>query len=147
MKEFLIVLSIVVIISIILFSIDYKEKTAKSEKNGGLKTKYKGFVDYVDEPLRVNKMELVTNTGNRLEYRFPIRKNNQLLGYIHLGIYDVYTSIIYCNAVSINGYKHKGFSKEIKNLNFLEPSDYDQLFHSFLVAITNSDDFYKLEFE
>ncbi|OFY42378.1 MAG: hypothetical protein A2X18_10855 [Bacteroidetes bacterium GWF2_40_14] len=147
MSTILIIIAGVVIYSIIRFAIDYYNTAQKNTLKGGLITKHQAFAEYCASPLRMNRMELVINSGDRLEYRLPIKNNDAIVGYIHFGIYDVFTVVAYCKAVSKNGYTHKGFSKEINNWRNFDSTDYDPIFESLFAAIVNSKDFQLLGFE
>jgi len=150
-----IIILIVVVVLIINFKNDSKKMSDRYSKQGGLINRFPGFVRYCTQPLSAleeKKMELVFNTGNKIEYRLPVKINNELRGHIHFGLNHSYGTIAYCNAVSQNGNRHKGFIFEIKNplkIPNYEPSEfeYDQIFSSLLSQMASTDEFQKLELD
>jgi hypothetical protein len=140
----------VIIVGVILFVIikfiaDSNKVSNQNTQNGGLINKHKSFADYCDNPLSTFRMELVKNTGSILEYRLPIKNDYGLKGYIHFGIEDKFTVVVFCSAVSANGSRHKGFMREVKNWQTMDSDDYNQIFESMMSAMTSSDDFAKLD--
>jgi hypothetical protein len=142
----LVILGIVAFI-IYRFSSDQNKIVKNNINNGGLINKHKTFVQYCDNPLSSTRMELVTNNGSTLEYRIPIKKDNKLKGYIHFGLKDTFTVIIFCNAVSVNGFNHKGFIKELPNWKNIKYDDYDKILSSMISSMTSTHEFKNLDFD
>lgn len=135
-----------IFLMIIKFVFDGNKASNLNSQNGGLINKHKAFVEYCDNPLSVFRMELVENTGSVLEYRLAIQDDSTLKGYIHFGLKDRFAVIVFCSAVSINGYRHQGFMREIKNWRSMNSNNYNQIFESMIASMTSTDDFSKLNF-
>lgn len=146
----------VVVLAIIFNFIGDKNKVIEQNiKNGGLKAKFPNFVRYCEAPLSASsnrKMELVKDTGSKLEYKLPIKKEDEIKGYFYLGIESSFNTIVYCYAVSNNGTKHKGLMHELKNpmrIPNYEPMEfeYSDIFNKILAQMVSSKEFQKLGFE
>ena len=152
---FIIILVVIIGIIIYKFSSDKNQIENRNLQNGGLITKFPNFVSYCEGSLSViseRKMQLVMNTGSKLEYNLPIKEQNELKGHIHFGIESSLTTIAYCYATSLNGYRHKGLMREIENpfrLPNFEPMEYEygEIFDRLIALMASTTEFQKLGFK
>ncbi|MSQ80015.1 MAG: hypothetical protein EXR21_10180 [Flavobacteriaceae bacterium] len=141
----------IVLLIVVLFLSDSKRRIDKNAATGALKNKHPNFVSFCEstDNISFKPMELVLFTGRKLEYRFPFEILGKTLGYYHIGIESIFTTVIYVYAISRNGYKHKGYMLELKKLGQEEPHefDYHEILQNFLFQICDSKEFDKLDFE
>lgn len=150
MTTFLIIAAVIVFI-IYLFQSDKKEVKTKILQTGGLATRFPNFILYTRQAYTTSEpyLKFVKDDGQYLEYRFPVRGNQDIAGHYHLGIESVFGTFAYVFAVSSNGNKINGYMRELHNgKNNGLPIDrtideYEVIFDSLITQMEKSKDFEK----
>lgn len=136
----------VIIALVVLFLFDKRDAQKSVKSQGGLQTKFSTFIRWAEiQRLSVNHKELVqTKLSNSvIEYRMELYdfENKRTKGYIFYTLTHLFATTIGCRVELRNGYKHKGYMKEINELDAFKLDTYEDAFNSILKKIFESQDF------
>lgn len=140
-------IAVFIIIALVVFFLFDKRDAQKSVKSqGGLQTKFSTFIQWAEiQGLSVNNKELVqTKLSNSvIEYRRELydSENKRTKGYIFYTLTHLFATTIGCRVELRNGYKHKGYMKEINELDAFKIDTYEDTFNSILKKIFGSPEF------
>ena len=151
MTIFLIISGVLIFI-IYLFLSDKKEVKSRNLQRGGLIKKFPNFVTYSKQAYTSGDpyLQFVKDDGQYIEYRLPVRGNNEIAGYYHLGIQNSFGTYAYVFAINSTGRKINGFIQELHNgRNNSIPEDrsiedYEEIFDTLIIQMEKTKDFEKL---
>lgn len=141
----IVIVSIVIFI-VVLFLVDKRRTQNSVESTGGLDAKFPALIQWADmKNLSVSGRKMIqTKLSNSvIEYRMELidSGSKKTKGYIYFTLTHVFATTVGCRIELINGYKHKGYMKEIDEISAMSMGTYETAFNSILNKILTSSDF------
>jgi hypothetical protein len=141
----IVIVSIVIFI-VVLFLLDKRRAQNSVEATGGLEAKFPAFIQWVDmKNLSISgrKMTQTKLSNSVIEYRMELfdSESKKTKGQIYFTFTHVFATTVGCRIELLNGYKHKGYIKEIDEIGAMSMGTFETVFNSILNKILTSSDF------